>query len=171
FLICTDVAARGVDIKGLPYVINMTLPDVPENYIHRIGRVGRQDCLGLAVSIVARDGCKEKVWYHKNCRNRGQGCTNRETLSKGGCTVWYDEPGLLKEVETLLQAPIAELGPGFALPQGLQGGGGSSGGTSPAGAVEYGAKHVKSLRPAVQELAGLEFQAQNIWLGMMHGRF
>lgn len=101
--------------------------------------------------------------------------------------MWYDEPGLLKEVETLLQAPIAELGPGFALPQGLQGGGGSSCRTSPAGAVEYGAKvrgdamggedkarmaeHVKSLRPAVQELAALEFQAQNIWLGMMHGRF
>lgn len=34
-LICTDVAARGIDIKGLPYVINMTLPDVAENYIHR----------------------------------------------------------------------------------------------------------------------------------------
>lgn len=61
FLICTDVAARGVDIKGLPYVVNMTLPDEPENYIHRIGRVGRQDCLGLAVSIVACEGCKEKV--------------------------------------------------------------------------------------------------------------
>lgn len=61
FLVCTDVAARGVDIKGLPYVINMTLPDEPENYIHRIGRVGRQDCLGLAVSIVACDGLKEKV--------------------------------------------------------------------------------------------------------------
>ena len=61
FLICTDVAARGVDIKGLPYVVNMTLPDEPENYIHRIGRVGRQDCLGLAVSIVACDGCREKV--------------------------------------------------------------------------------------------------------------
>lgn len=61
FLICTDVAARGVDIKGLPYVVNMTLPDEPENYIHRIGRVGRQDCMGLAVSIVAAEGCKEKV--------------------------------------------------------------------------------------------------------------
>lgn len=61
FLICTDVAARGVDIKGLPFVVNMTLPDEPENYIHRIGRVGRQDCLGLAVSIVACDGLKEKV--------------------------------------------------------------------------------------------------------------
>lgn len=45
----------------MPYVVNMTLPDVPENYIHRIGRVGRQDCLGLAVSIVASDGCREKV--------------------------------------------------------------------------------------------------------------
>lgn len=61
FLICTDVAARGVDIKGLPFVVNMTLPDEPQNYIHRIGRVGRQDCLGLAVSIVACDGLKEKV--------------------------------------------------------------------------------------------------------------
>lgn len=34
-LIATDVAARGIDIKELPYVINMTLPDRPENYIHR----------------------------------------------------------------------------------------------------------------------------------------
>jgi hypothetical protein len=40
-LICTDVAARGLDIRELPYVINMTLPDEPENYIHRIGRVGK----------------------------------------------------------------------------------------------------------------------------------
>lgn len=37
FLICTDVAARGLDIKELPYVINVTLPDEPENYVHRIG--------------------------------------------------------------------------------------------------------------------------------------
>jgi hypothetical protein len=35
FLICTDVAARGIDIRGLPYVINMTLPDKSEDYIHR----------------------------------------------------------------------------------------------------------------------------------------
>ncbi len=38
FLIATDVAARGIDVKCLPYVINFTLPDKPENYIHRIGR-------------------------------------------------------------------------------------------------------------------------------------
>jgi ERCC4-related helicase len=46
FLICTDVAARGIDIKELPYVFNMTLPDVPENYIHRCGRVGRAEATG-----------------------------------------------------------------------------------------------------------------------------
>lgn len=40
FLICTDVAARGIDIAGLPYMVNMTLPDKPEDYIHRVGRVG-----------------------------------------------------------------------------------------------------------------------------------
>lgn len=40
FLICTDVAARGIDIAGLPYVVNMTLPDRSEDYIHRVGRVG-----------------------------------------------------------------------------------------------------------------------------------
>lgn len=41
FLICTDVAARGIDVAGLPYVINMTLPDRSEDYIHRVGRVGK----------------------------------------------------------------------------------------------------------------------------------
>jgi ATP-dependent RNA helicase DDX1 len=65
FLICTDVAARGIDIKNLPYVINMTLPDKSEDYIHRIGRVGRAECMGLAISIVASENAKEQVWYHK----------------------------------------------------------------------------------------------------------
>ena len=43
FLICTDVAARGLDVKNVPYVINVTLPDEKANYVHRIGRVGRAD--------------------------------------------------------------------------------------------------------------------------------
>ena len=45
FLICTDVAARGIDIAGLPYVINMTLPDRSEDYIHRVGRVGEDTAI------------------------------------------------------------------------------------------------------------------------------
>jgi len=59
FLICTDVAARGIDITGIPYVVNVTLPDDKQNYVHRIGRVGRAERMGLAVSLVARN--KEKV--------------------------------------------------------------------------------------------------------------
>ncbi len=59
FLICTDVAARGLDIAGLPFVINMTLPSMSEDYIHRIGRVGRADCIGMAISLVATE--PEKV--------------------------------------------------------------------------------------------------------------
>ena len=53
FLICTDVAARGIDISGLPNVVNMTLPNEAEDYIHRVGRVGRAEALGLAVSFVS----------------------------------------------------------------------------------------------------------------------
>lgn len=59
FLLCTDVAARGLDIKELPFVINMTLPDKEEDYIHRVGRTGRAEIMGLAVSLVS--SCKEKV--------------------------------------------------------------------------------------------------------------
>ena len=40
FLVCTDVAARGIDIKGLPYCINLTLPDKDEDYLHRVGCQG-----------------------------------------------------------------------------------------------------------------------------------
>ena len=62
FLICTDVAARGIDIRGIPYVVNVTLPDDKQNYIHRIGRVGRAERMGLAISLVAKN--KEKVWSY-----------------------------------------------------------------------------------------------------------
>ena len=50
-LIATDVSARGIDIQNVDYVINYDLPDVAENYVHRVGRTGRGDKKGLAVSF------------------------------------------------------------------------------------------------------------------------
>ncbi|MBU1191739.1 MAG: DEAD/DEAH box helicase [Gammaproteobacteria bacterium] len=54
-LIATDVAARGLDIKGLSHVINFDLPMVAEDYIHRIGRTGRGGATGTAVSLIGPD--------------------------------------------------------------------------------------------------------------------
>ena len=54
-LVATDVAARGLDIEALPHVVNFELPNVPEDYVHRIGRTGRAGASGVAVSLVARE--------------------------------------------------------------------------------------------------------------------
>lgn len=54
-LVATEVAARGLDIKELPFVVNYELPNVPEDYVHRIGRTGRAGASGTAVSLVAPD--------------------------------------------------------------------------------------------------------------------
>ena len=54
-LVATDIAARGLDIPLLPYVINYELPNVPEDYVHRIGRTGRAGASGQAISLVAGD--------------------------------------------------------------------------------------------------------------------
>ena len=54
-LVATEVAARGLDIKELPFVVNYELPNVPEDYVHRIGRTGRAGASGIAVSLVAPD--------------------------------------------------------------------------------------------------------------------
>lgn len=54
-LVATDIAARGIDIDQLPHVVNFELPNVPEDYVHRIGRTGRADSTGEAVSLVCVD--------------------------------------------------------------------------------------------------------------------
>ncbi|WP_203142119.1 DEAD/DEAH box helicase [Marinobacter mangrovi] len=54
-LVATDIAARGLDIKQLPQVVNFELPNVPEDYVHRIGRTGRAGESGHAVSLVSAD--------------------------------------------------------------------------------------------------------------------
>ncbi len=54
-LVATDIAARGLDISQLPQVVNFDLPNVPEDYVHRIGRTGRAGASGQAISLVSAD--------------------------------------------------------------------------------------------------------------------
>ena len=54
-LVATDIAARGIDIPLLPHVVNFELPNVPEDYVHRIGRTGRAGANGIAISLVSHD--------------------------------------------------------------------------------------------------------------------
>jgi len=58
-MVATDIAARGLDIEQLPQVVNFDLPNVAEDYVHRIGRTGRAGATGKAVSLVSADECKE----------------------------------------------------------------------------------------------------------------
>jgi ATP-dependent RNA helicase RhlE len=54
-LVATDIAARGIDIEDLPHVVNFEIPNVSEDYVHRIGRTGRAGRPGAAVSLVEPD--------------------------------------------------------------------------------------------------------------------
>jgi ATP-dependent RNA helicase RhlE len=58
-LVATDIAARGIDIDQLSHVVNFDLPNVPEDYIHRIGRTGRAGASGNAISLVSADEIKQ----------------------------------------------------------------------------------------------------------------
>ncbi|MCL1141218.1 DEAD/DEAH box helicase [Shewanella gaetbuli] len=73
-MVATDIAARGIDIDQLPFVVNFDLPQVPEDYVHRIGRTGRAGATGQAVSLVSEEESKllreiEKLIQRKITRN------------------------------------------------------------------------------------------------------
>ncbi|XP_055693754.1 ATP-dependent RNA helicase Ddx1 [Lutzomyia longipalpis] len=162
FLICTDVAARGIDITGLPFMINITLPDEKSNYVHRIGRVGRAERMGLAISLVS--SVPEKVWYHGEwCKSRGRNCWNTNLTAQKGCCIWYNEMNYLAEIEDHLNITIPQVDKDIKVPV-----------NDFDGKVVYGEKvlnsgtgykdHVQQLIPVVQQLAELESKAQLLFL-------
>lgn len=69
-LVATDVAARGIDIDELPFVINYDVPDTPETYVHRIGRTGRAGNSGTALTLVSRDDAGQMRDIEKSLKKR-----------------------------------------------------------------------------------------------------
>jgi ATP-dependent RNA helicase RhlE len=60
FLIATDIVARGIDISEVSHVINFDIPEIPENYMHRIGRTGRADKKGIAITFITKKEAKSQ---------------------------------------------------------------------------------------------------------------
>ena len=160
FLICTDVAARGLDLKGIPYVINVTIPDDKMSYVHRIGRVGRAERMGLAISFAST--IPEKVWYH-SCPSRGKNCYNTNLKDGGGCCIWYDELLYLGDIEEHLGETIPQIDHTLSVPE-----------NEFDGKVSYGKKrdiagscykgHQDQVLPSLQKLTQLEKAAQRAFL-------
>jgi ATP-dependent RNA helicase RhlE len=69
-LVATDVASRGLDIEGLPQVINFDVPHSPEDYVHRIGRTGRAGLTGEAISLVAPEDLESIAAIEKLIKKR-----------------------------------------------------------------------------------------------------
>ena len=73
-LVATDVAARGLDIDEVSHVVNYDLPNVPETYVHRIGRTGRAGATGMAVSFCDHDERKHLREIEKLLRKKTPVC-------------------------------------------------------------------------------------------------
>lgn len=115
-MICTDVAARGIDVKEIPFVVNMTLPDSVESYLHRIGRVGRANAIGICFNLVNR--FPEKVWYHTCNRKRSNmmSCRNTKLTKDGGCCIWMDEKEMMDTICKRLEQEVPVLDNALNLP-------------------------------------------------------
>ena len=164
FMICTDVAARGLDIKELPCVVNLTLPDKEEDYVHRIGRVGRADVMGLAVSLVATKH-KEKVWYYDKKKWPEGKKKSTKLASDGGCCIWYDEPALFAGVQRRLNTSIETLDVFLERTPGGVGALTATLGQAKDGGLNAATtEHLSELAPHVSELALLEVRAQHSFL-------
>ena len=84
-LVATNIAARGLDVKGISHVVNYEFPETPEEYIHRIGRTARHDATGDAISLVSFEEQSrvrevERLLGQKIPRENVPGLTNTEKI-------------------------------------------------------------------------------------------
>jgi ATP-dependent RNA helicase RhlE len=137
-LVATDIAARGIDIDQLPHVVNFELPNVPEDYVHRIGRTGRAGAEGEALSLVCMDEENFLADIERLIKTR----IPRESVAG------FEAPS--HERAEPIQVGRRTLGGGGGrggAPRVASGGGGRSGGNAPRGAAPAGGHRGGGGRP------------------------
>lgn len=111
FLICTDVASRGINIQNLRHLIIFTLTDNINTFFHKIGRVGRDGKNSLCI-VLSADKVEEKVWFH-TCPSKGVNCFNRNLKEEKGCTTFINESNYIKSINEVLECPMHVLDPKY----------------------------------------------------------
>ena len=89
-LVATDIAARGLDIDQLPQVVNFELPNVPEDYVHRIGRTGRAGAAGNAISLVDGEEIKLLTAIERLIKRRIERATAADFVPSAGAAAAHD---------------------------------------------------------------------------------
>jgi ATP-dependent RNA helicase RhlE len=113
-LVATDIAARGIDIDQLPHVVNFEMPNVPEDYVHRIGRTGRAGAQGRAVSLV----CVDEDLFLRDIERLIKRAIPREVVPG-----FEPDPGERAEPIVLGRTTIGVRGPAPSTTRGAGGGG------------------------------------------------
>lgn len=140
-LVATDIAARGIDIDELSHVINFNLPNIPETYVHRIGRTGRAGMSGIAISLCE----EEEIPYLKDIQKL-IGKTIPEVkdhdypMSKSTLALLNDRPGKAQAKPAKSKANPARKPKAEWFTQGSRPGNGPAGGKS-SGAEDRSGKH------------------------------
>ena len=150
-LVATDIAARGIDIDQLPQVVNFELPNVPEDYVHRIGRTGRAGTTGSALSLVD----DEELSYLRDI----------EKLIKRSIVRVEIEPGFIPPAKADLMSderpPRPPQGRGGPRQGQGAGRGGQPGGRSGSGRAPQGRSAAGSAKPAASRAAAPNASAPN----------
>src|SRR5690606_17050332 len=89
-LVATDIAARGLDIDQLPQVVNFELPNVPEDYVHRIGRTGRAGAAGNAISLVDKEETNLLAAIERLIKRRIDRAVAEDFVPSGGAEAAHD---------------------------------------------------------------------------------
>lgn len=112
-LIATDIVARGLDISEVSHVINFDVPEVPENYIHRIGRTGRQDKKGIAISFFTEKDAEAKEAIEKLMNYQIPMLPLPEQLEISDELTEDEMPKVIMKEPVLKRPKKEEVGPAF----------------------------------------------------------